>query len=417
MNTKNTETPHLSAQAARHLWMHFSRMGVLRRPRRPGHRARRRALRLGPVRQALPRRTGRPLHVADRPRAHRARRGGRQAGRDLAYFPLWTYAHPRPSSWPSGSPSYAPGDLNRVFFTTGGSEAVESAWKLARQYFRIQGKPQKTKVISRAIAYHGTTMGALSITGIPDLRTPFEPLVPGTVKVPEHQLLPGPGTTATTKRPSAGGRPTRSSGPSSARGPTRSPPSSSSRCRTPAAASRRRPGTSSGCARSATATASSSCPTRSSAPSAASATGSAALRYEYQPDIITVAKGLTTGYAPLGAMIASGPGHGALPRGGRVLPPRLHLRRPPGELRRGPGQPRRVRGRRDPRARAGHRGRVPQRARDALRPAHRRRRAGRRLLLRDRAGQGQGRPGSPSTTTSPSACCAASCPAPCSRQA
>jgi adenosylmethionine-8-amino-7-oxononanoate aminotransferase len=66
-----------------------------------------------------------------------------------------------------------------VFFTTGGSEAVESAWKLARNYFRVTGQPQRTKVISRNIAYHGTSMGALSITGIPSLRVPFEPLVPG----------------------------------------------------------------------------------------------------------------------------------------------------------------------------------------------------------------------------------------------
>ena len=64
-----------------------------------------------------------------------------------------------PSSSPSGSPSYAPGDLNRVFFTTGGGEAVETAWKLAKQYFKLTGKPTKHKVISRAIAYHGTTAG------------------------------------------------------------------------------------------------------------------------------------------------------------------------------------------------------------------------------------------------------------------
>ena len=52
------------------------------------------------------------------------------------------------SSWPSGSPQYAPGDLNRVFFTTGGGEAVETAWKLAKQYFKLTGKPSKHKVIS-----------------------------------------------------------------------------------------------------------------------------------------------------------------------------------------------------------------------------------------------------------------------------
>ena len=72
--------------------------------------------------------------------------------------------------------------MNRVFFTTGGSEAVESAWKLARQYFKTIGQPSRYKVISRSIAYHGTTLGALSITGIPEARQPFEPLVPGARK-------------------------------------------------------------------------------------------------------------------------------------------------------------------------------------------------------------------------------------------
>ncbi len=77
-----------------------------------------------------------------------------------------------------------PGGLNRIFFTTGGSEAVESAWKLARQYFAVTGQPERKKVISRNIAYHGATMGALSITGVTEIRSPFEPLVAGAVKVP-----------------------------------------------------------------------------------------------------------------------------------------------------------------------------------------------------------------------------------------
>jgi adenosylmethionine-8-amino-7-oxononanoate aminotransferase len=71
-----------------------------------------------------------------------------------------------------------------VFFTTSGSEAVESAWKLARNYFKQTGKPMKTKAISRNVAYHGTSMGALSITGLPLLKQQFEPLVPSTVRVP-----------------------------------------------------------------------------------------------------------------------------------------------------------------------------------------------------------------------------------------
>src|ERR1019366_2707278 len=106
-----------------------------------------------------------------------------QAG-TLAYFPLWGYAHPTAIRLATRIADLARGDLTRVFSTTGGSEAVESAWKLARQYFRAIGQPARTKVIARATAYHGTTFGALAITGIPALRNPFEPLVPGVFHVP-----------------------------------------------------------------------------------------------------------------------------------------------------------------------------------------------------------------------------------------
>ncbi|MGK2947775.1 MAG: aspartate aminotransferase family protein [Acidimicrobiales bacterium] len=101
----------------------------------------------------------------------------------LAYFPIWTYAHPTAALLAARLASLAPGDINRVFFTTGGSEAVESAWKLARQYFRATGEPGRHKVISRHLSYHGTSMGALSITGVAEIRMPFEPLVPGAHKV------------------------------------------------------------------------------------------------------------------------------------------------------------------------------------------------------------------------------------------
>jgi len=103
---------------------------------------------------------------------------------ELAYFPVWSYAHPRAVELAERLADIAPGDLERVFFTTGGSEAVESAWKLARQYFQATGQPRRYKVLSRYIAYHGTTMGALSLTGVPAIKAPFEPLVPGAVKVP-----------------------------------------------------------------------------------------------------------------------------------------------------------------------------------------------------------------------------------------
>src|SRR5579862_9588884 len=117
---------------------------------------------------------------------------GSKQGADLGYFPLWSYAHPTAIELAERITELTPGDLNRVFFTTGGSEAVESAWKLARQYFRASGEPNRWKVISRDIAYHGTTMGALSITGLPAIKTPFEPLVPGAIKVPNTNFYRAP---------------------------------------------------------------------------------------------------------------------------------------------------------------------------------------------------------------------------------
>jgi adenosylmethionine-8-amino-7-oxononanoate aminotransferase len=97
----------------------------------------------------------------------------------LAYFPLWGYAHPTAIELSDRLAALAPGDLNRVFFTTGGSEAVESAWKLARQWYLAIGQPARTKVIARRSAYHGTTLGALSITGLEPIKEPFRPLLNG----------------------------------------------------------------------------------------------------------------------------------------------------------------------------------------------------------------------------------------------
>jgi hypothetical protein len=102
----------------------------------------------------------------------------------LEYFPIWSYAHPPAIELAARLATLAPGDLNRVFFTSGGSEAVETAWKLARAYFRATGESTRHKVIARRTAYHGTTLGALAVTGIPALRHPFEPLTPGAVHVP-----------------------------------------------------------------------------------------------------------------------------------------------------------------------------------------------------------------------------------------
>lgn len=102
--------------------------------------------------------------------------------RELPFYTVWGYGHPRAIELAQEVAGITPGDLNRVFFTSGGSEAVETAWKLARQYHMLRGE-RRWKAISRDVAYHGTTMGALSINGVPALREPFEPLVPSVARV------------------------------------------------------------------------------------------------------------------------------------------------------------------------------------------------------------------------------------------
>ena len=95
----------------------------------------------------------------------------------LAYFPIWGMAHRPAADLAAKLAELSPGDMDRVFFTSGGSEAVESAWKLARQYFLAKREPDRLKVIARMTAYHGTTFGALSITSIDKIREPYEPLL------------------------------------------------------------------------------------------------------------------------------------------------------------------------------------------------------------------------------------------------
>jgi adenosylmethionine-8-amino-7-oxononanoate aminotransferase len=115
----------------------------------------------------------------------------KQAG-TLEYFPLWSYAHPGAIELADRLAALAPGRLNKVFYSTGGSEAVETAFKLAKAYFKAVGKPLKHKVISRNIAYHGVTQGALSLTGIPDYKKDFEPLIPGSIRVPNTNFYRAP---------------------------------------------------------------------------------------------------------------------------------------------------------------------------------------------------------------------------------
>ena len=183
-STGSVETG-LQQQAMRHLWMHFSRMGAYG----PDHEI--------PI---IARADGCYVYDDHGNRyldglsalfcvnaGHGRTELGEAAARqveELDFYTLWSYAHPRAIELATRIASLAPGDLNRVFFTSGGSEAVESALKLARNYHRIKGKGQKHKVIAREIAYHGTSLGALSATGITELRAPFEPLTPGGCHVP-----------------------------------------------------------------------------------------------------------------------------------------------------------------------------------------------------------------------------------------
>jgi adenosylmethionine-8-amino-7-oxononanoate aminotransferase len=232
---------------------------------------------------------------------------------ELAYFPLWTYAHPRAIDLAERVAGLTPGDLNRVFFTSGGSEAVESAWKLARQYFRIIGQPSRTKVISRETSYHGTTMGALAITGVPELRTPFEPLVPGSIKVPNTNFYRAPehgddlvafGRWAADEIDRAIER----EGADTVAAVFLEPMQNAGGCFAPP------PGYFARvreiCDKHGVLLVS------DEVICAFGRLGEwfGSKRYDYVPDIITVAKGLTSGYAPLGAMIA----------GDKVVEPFLH---------------------------------------------------------------------------------------------
>jgi adenosylmethionine-8-amino-7-oxononanoate aminotransferase len=179
-----TERGTLQELARRHLWMHFTRMSAYDEQEIP----------------IIVR--GEGCYVYDEHgkryldglsalfcvnighgRADVVQAGADQA-KELGFYTNWSYAHPRAIELAARVAELAPGDLNRVFFTSGGSEAVESAIKLSRQYHKITGNPLKTKIVARDIAYHGTSLGALAATGITSLRTPFEPLTPGGVHVP-----------------------------------------------------------------------------------------------------------------------------------------------------------------------------------------------------------------------------------------
>jgi adenosylmethionine-8-amino-7-oxononanoate aminotransferase len=223
----------------------------------------------------------------------------------LAYFPIWSYANPSAIALAERLASLAPGDLNRVFFTAGGSEAVESAWKLARSYYRKVGKPLKHKVISRQVAYHGTTMGALSITGIPALKQDFEPLIPSTFRVPNTNFYRRPPDSGDT--PEEFGRwaadrideAIEAEGPDTVAAVYIEPVQNAGGCFPPPPGYFER--VREICDRHDVLLVS------DEVICAFGRLGEffGATRFGYQPDIITCAKGLTSGYVPLGAMLVS----------------------------------------------------------------------------------------------------------------
>lgn len=179
----------LQDEARKHLWMHFSRMGgyddehqipIIKKGEGAyvwddqGNRY-------------LDGLSGLFCVNAGHGRTELAEAAARQY-EELDFFVIWSYAHPRAIELASKLASITPGDLNKIFFTNGGAEAVESAIKLARNYHRMKGNGQKAKIIAREVAYHGTTLGALSATGITNLRSQFEPLSPGGCHVPNTNM-------------------------------------------------------------------------------------------------------------------------------------------------------------------------------------------------------------------------------------
>jgi adenosylmethionine-8-amino-7-oxononanoate aminotransferase len=173
----------LSEDAHRHLWMHFTKLTSFAPDEVPviargegcyvfdqhGKRY------LDGLSGLFTVQVGHGRHELAQAAAHQAE--------TLAYFPVWSFAHEPAITLATRLAALAPGDLNRVFFTPTGGDAVETAIKLSRQYFRLKGQHGRTKVISRYLSYHGTSIGALSLTGVPAIKTPFEPLMPGAIKV------------------------------------------------------------------------------------------------------------------------------------------------------------------------------------------------------------------------------------------
>ena len=304
-SSSEVDARDLSEQARRHLWMHFTRLGSYDSEHEVPVMVRGEGAYVWDQhgKRYLDGLAGLFTSQIGHGRTELGEAASKQAS-ELAYFPLWTYAHPRAIELADRLVALAPGDLNRVFFTSGGSEAVESAFKLARQYFKLIGQPDRHKVISRDIAYHGTSMGALSITSLPSLRAPFEPLVPGAVKVANTNFYRAPyfaddveafGRWAADEIDRA----IKMEGPDTVAAVFLEPVQNAGGCFPPP------PGYFDRVRQI--------CDTHGVllvSDEVICAFGRlgewfGSERYGYQPDIITVAKGLTSGYAPLGGMIVS----------------------------------------------------------------------------------------------------------------
>ncbi|HXH77891.1 aspartate aminotransferase family protein [Nocardioides sp.] len=295
---------HLQQAARDHLWMHFTRHSSFEDHDVPiivrGEGA---YIYDAKGRRYLDALAGLFVSQLGHGRTELAEAAAKQA-KELAFMPLWSYAHPSAIQLAERVAQKAPGDLNRVFFSSGGGESVETAWKLAKNYYKLTGKPMKHKVISRSIAYHGTTQGALSITGLPGLKAVFEPLVPSTFRVPNTNFYRAPqhgddleafGRWAADQIAVA----IEDEGPETVAAVFLEPVQNAGGCFPPPPGYFQR--------------VREICDTYDVllvSDEVICAFGRlghyfGAERYDYQPDMITCAKGITSGYAPLGAMIAS----------------------------------------------------------------------------------------------------------------
>jgi adenosylmethionine-8-amino-7-oxononanoate aminotransferase len=294
-----TERSTLQELGRRHLWMHFTRMSAYQDHEIP-------IITRGEGCYVYDEHGNRYLDGLSalfcvnigHGRADIAQAGADQA-KELGFFTNWSYAHPRAIELAERIASLTPGDLNRVFFTSGGSEAVESAIKVARQYHKLTGNPNKTKFIARDVAYHGTSLGALSATGITALRQPFEPLTPGGCHVPNTNTFRlAPGMSADNLAEAVAQR-IEFEGPDTVAAVIMEPVQNAGGCFTPPEGYFKR--------------VREICDQYNVlliSDEVICAWGRlgewfGAIRYDYQPDIITTAKGLTSAYAPMGAMIAS----------------------------------------------------------------------------------------------------------------